>query len=462
MEMRGLQAFFEAESIAVIGASKKQGKAGNIILRNLLNGGYGGRIYPVNPSLDEVFDLKAYPSVKDIPEGVDLAVVAVPNRVVVDVVEDCAEKGVKAVLIISGGFSETGEDGENLQERVSIIAREKGIRILGPNTSGIISTPKNIVATFIPFQGILRGGVSYVAQTGNFATHTLKWILSAEHYGVCRIVGLGNKCDLDEADALEYLADDPETKVITLYLEDIRRGRSFLHALKGASKRKPVIILKSGRTQAGLKAAQTHTAAISTQDEIVDAAIKQAGAIRAQEYMELIDYSKAFALQPLPRGDRVGIITISGALGVLASDACERLGLRIAKLRDETLARVKPLYPPWMKISNPLDLWPAAEMSGMTETYRMGMDALLEDDNVDALIVYLMVLREYPVNLDFVPTLCKRHPEKPVLFSCSGEKELCDEFKERLGRMGYPVYLPVEPPCRVLATMYRYKRMRES
>ena len=459
--MTGLKPFFEAESIAVIGASKKPGKAGNTIVKNLLNAGYRGKIYPVNPSLDQLLGLKVYRDVMDIPGRVDLAVIAIPYKGVVGVVEECAEKGVKGVIIISAGFSETGGEGERFQERLSRIAWERGVRILGPNTSGVISTPNNIVITFFPFQGIARGGVSYIAQTGNFATHTLRWILSTEHYGVARIVGLGNKCDVDEADAIEYLAGDPETKVIALYLEDVKDGRRFLEALKKASREKPVVVLKSGRTQAGLRAARTHTAAISTQDKIVDAAIRQGGGIRAQGYMDLIDYPKAFALQPLPRGDRVGIITISGAMGVLASDACEGLGLRVAELGEEALARVKPLYPPWAKISNPLDIWPAAEISGVTEVYKAGMEALLEEDGVNALIVYLMVTREFPLDIGFIPSLCKKYPGKPVLFSVSGDKNLCEEVRERLEKKGYPVYLPVEPPCRVLATMYNYSRVKE-
>jgi len=318
-----LDLFFEPRSLAVIGASMTRGKPGRVIIENLLENGYRGVIFPVNPKYRKILGLRAYRSVKDIPYKVDIAFIIVPAFLCVNAVRECAEKGIRAVVIVAGGFSEVDEDGARLQREIYKIANAHGVRIVGPNTSGIISTPGRLVATFFPLGKVPRGSISYVAQTGNFATHTMRWILTSENFGVSRVVGLGNKCDVDEADVLKYLGDDPNTKVVGIYMEGIRNGRRLLRVAKKVSRTKPVIALKSGITEAGARTALSHTASMASNDLIVDFAFRQAGILRLQSYEDLINVAKAFAFQPVPRGNRVGIMSPSGAMGAIMADACE-------------------------------------------------------------------------------------------------------------------------------------------
>jgi acyl-CoA synthetase (NDP forming) len=450
--------FFDPKSVAIIGASGTPGKAGYGVIKNLLDNEYTGKIYPINPSLSEVFGCKAYASVKDLPEVPDVAIIIIPAPATVKAVRECAEKGVKAVIIASGGFAEVDDQGARFQEEIVKIARDSGMRVIGPNTSGIISTPSKFTSTFFPLGKIRRGTVAYIAQTGNFATHTMRWILTSEYYGVSRVIGLGNKCDIDDADALEYLGEDPETKVICMYLEGFKNGRRFLNVASKVSRKKPIIALKAGYTAAGIRAALSHTASLTSDDFIVNAAFKQAGIVRVQYYSDLINAAKALAFQPLPNGNRVAILAPSGAMGVVAADACETSGLKVANLSEQTLRNLQSISPSWIKVSNPIDIWAAVQTQGLEKGYRLGMKMVLNDENVDAVISILMLTSEHAsVNLQFIPELCKQHPNKPVLLSITGDRELFDKAKFFLESRSIPVYLPVEDACRTLAIMYKCK-----
>ena len=241
-----LRPFFEPKSIPIVGASKTPGKAGYEVMSNLHANGFAGRIYPVNPIADEIMGHRVYRSVMDLPEIPDVAVILVPASATVEALEGCATKGIKAAVIESGGFTEVDESGAAIEDRIIAIAHLNRLRVIGPNTSGVISTPGNFITTFFPLGKIRRGPVAYLAQTGNFATHTMRWILSSENYGVSRVIGLGNKCDVDDADALEFLGDDPETKVVCMYLEDFKNGRRFIEAARKVSRKKPIMALKGG------------------------------------------------------------------------------------------------------------------------------------------------------------------------------------------------------------------------
>jgi len=455
-----LKAFFHPESVAVVGASKTPGKAGHTVIANMLRMRYEGRIYPINPNADQVLGFKAYRTLKEIPGKVELAVIVVPAQVVVDVMRDCAEKGIRAAVIGSGGFSEVNERGAKLQNEIVKISGEAGIKVVGPNTSGIISTPGNFTTTFFPQEKVRRGYASYVAQTGNFATHTMRWITTAEYFGVSRVIGLGNKCDVDDADAIEYLADDPETKVIAMYIEGLKNARKFLEVARKVTKRKPIIALKSGRTAAGAQAAMSHTASLAGNDVVVDAALRQAGVIRATKYMDLVNFTKAFCLQPLPKGNRVALVMPSGAMGVITADACESLGLKVAKLSKSTLQRLTDISPRWIRMSNPVDIWAAAQIQGVEKAYKLGMEALLEDQNVDAVIATLMLVEGYStMDLKFIPEINK-YIDKPILITVTGDKQLYEVAKRELETRGVPVYLPLEPACEALAAMANYTRYR--
>lgn len=453
--MGDLKALLEPESVAIIGASDSPGKAGHEVMSNLLANGYAGRMYPLNPKAGNIMGRRVYASVKDLPETPDVAVLVIPALATVEALEECAKRGVKFAVIESGGFAEVDEQGAKLENRIIEIARNSSMRILGPNTSGVISTPGKFITTFFPLGRIRPGTVSYVAQTGNFATHTMKWILSAENFGVSRVIGLGNRCDIDEAEVIEFLGNDPSTTVICVYLEGFKAGRHFIDAARSVSRKKPIIALKGGVTAGGKKAVTTHTASLASDAEILDGIFRQARVARIQRYSDLIHVPKAIAFQPLPKGNRVAIFAPSGAMGVLAADACEKLGLMVAPLSEKTLQKLQEITPPWLKISNPVDIWAAVQTQGFERGYRLGMEAALDDENVDAVISILLLTSDGgSTNLNFIPELHLRSPSKPLLVAISGDKESFDKSKMFLENRGIPVYLPVDEVCETLATMY--------
>ena len=338
-----LKFFFEPKSLAIIGASKTPGKAGNEVLKNLIANGFSGKIFPVNPSEEDIMGFKAYRSVKDIPEAVDLAVFLVPAEKTLEPIQECAEKKVPAVVIASGGYAEAGPQGASLQENILAVAKAVGMRIIGPNTSGLTSTPASLTTTFFPLGKIRRGPISYIAQTGNFATHTMKWILTAENFGVARVAGLGNKIDVEDAEVLEYLGEDPETKAILMYIEGLRDGRRFLQVARKITKKKPVVVLKGGRTKTGAARAFSHTASLAGNELVLEGAFKQAGIVRVRRYFDLINVAKGIAFQPLPSGRRVSSLAPSGALGVVVADACESMGLKMAVHSEGTRRKLTRL-----------------------------------------------------------------------------------------------------------------------
>ncbi|MEM4408564.1 MAG: CoA-binding protein, partial [Candidatus Caldarchaeum sp.] len=311
----------------MVGASANPEKTGHLVLKNLVEK-YSGRIYPVNPRGGEILGLKVYRRVGEIPESVDLAVLAIPTSEVAPTLEECVKNGTRFAIVIAAGFKEAGEQGAKLEEKIVKIARKGGIRLIGPNTIGIINGHNNLIASGVPLRSWRSSGISIVCQSGIFAGALAAWIMTNNVMGVGKVVALGNKCDLDESDILEYLGQDENTRVIGLHLEGIVDGRRFLKIARKVVKKKPIVAVKAARTEYGTKAALSHTGSLAVDDKVVDAAFRQAGIIRAENIMEMLDYLKAFEYQPLPRGSRVGLITLSGALGVLACDACFNYGLR--------------------------------------------------------------------------------------------------------------------------------------
>jgi len=448
--------FFDPESIAIIGASRTPGKAGYEIVRNILDNGFKGKIFLVNPHAKEILGIKAYPSVKEIPCTVDLAVLTIPAEATTEALKDCAERKIEAVVIASGGYAEIGEAGMKLQTEILRIAEESGIRIIGPNTSGIISTPSKLTASLFPLGKIRRGSISYIAQTGNFATHTMKWIMTGEEFGISRVVGLGNKCDVDDADVLEFLGEDAETKAIIMYVEGFKDARKLIEVAKKVSKKKPIVALKAGRTASGMQSAFSHTASMASNDSLVDAAFKQAGIVRVHKYSELINAAKALAFQPVPKGNKVAVLAPSGAMAVIAADACESIGLKIARLSEETLLRIRNISTSWIAIRNPVDMWGAVQTSGVEASYRIGMEAALSDRNVDAIVLILVITREIrPRSLGFIDEISQRHKTKPVLVTITGDKQLYEKAKRVLGKRGIPVFPPIEDAFVALSILYR-------
>ncbi len=451
-----LTPFFEPKSVAIVGASAVPGKAGHELVRNIQANGFPGRLHPVNPKGGEILGLPVSPSIEKLPDGVDLALVVLPAEATPAAVRECAAKGIRHVVCMAGGFAEVDEAGTRIQQELVEIVRETGIRLMGPNISGHTSTPAAFTSAFFPLGKIRRGTVSIVAQTGNFATHTMKYILTGEHYGVCRVIGLGNKVDLDETDALEYLADDPETAAILLYLESFKRPARFLEVARAVTRRKPVVILKSGATEAGRQAAVAHTAALAAEDRVVDGMLRQAGIVRVTDYTHLLLALKALSMLPLPAGNRVSFLAPSGALLVVLSDLCVRLGLEVPTVLPETVARLQEISPPYIRMRNPVDIWAAATVRGVEFGYREGMEAVLRDPAIDAVIPILMLTKEVGVpSFDFLLNLRATYPRKPILVSFSGDKDCMEECKAYLEPRGIPTFFELEAPFVALSILVR-------
>lgn len=456
-----LRFLFEPKSVAVVGASRNPLKFGHFLLKNLLDLGFKGKVYPVNPNADKVLGLQAYPRVDLIDDDVELAVIIVPASKVPQIMEDCSKKHVRGVVICSSGFREAGKVGGRLEERIVATARKAGIRVIGPNTTGIVNTSNNFTTSFVPLPKLKRGSVAFVAQTGLFAAAAFWWIVSKQPFGISKIVGLGNKCDVDDAEVLDYLAQDEDTKVIAIYLEGVKDGRKLFEVFKSVAKKKPIIVLKSGRSPAGIKASFSHTGSLAVNDEVFDAACKQAGVIRVDGDLEkLLDITKAFALQPLPKGNKVGVITVTGAGGVMTSDECAKQGLKLADLSDQTLAEIRSNMPSWAAVSNPVDIEPLFEVVGPEDAIKIALNAALDDENVDsAIVLFVAVPRLIPFfNVkNVVENMKQSYPQKPVLSYLIGFKDTVDSLTTQLEEMNIPVYSSIERCVEALGQLWKYK-----
>lgn len=458
-----LTTFFEPRGVAIIGASGTPGKAGYEALRNVQANGFAGGIYPVNPRGGEILGLPVFQSIATLPDDVDLAVVILPAEATNQAVRECAARGIGHVALMAGGFAEVDESGAQIQQDLIDIIAETGIRVLGPNISGHASMPQSYTSAFFPLGKIRSGSVSVIAQTGNFLTHTMRYLITGEHVGVCRVIGLGNKVDVDETEALEYLADDPETSAVVMYLESFKRGRAFLEAARRITARKPVVMLKSGRTEAGKRAAVAHTAALATEDRVVDAMLRQAGIVRLEEYTDLILALKALSMLPLPKGNRVSFLAPSGAMLVVLTDLCVRLGLEVPDVTAETAARLQEISPPYIRMRNPVDIWASATVNGVEFGYREGMEAVLKDPNIDAVVPILLLTRETGMpDFDFIVELAKRYPEKPILVGFSGDADCMEECKAYLEPRGVPTFAVLEQPFKALSILVRCAEARRA
>jgi len=457
-----LEKFFEPESVVVIGASATPHKPGNDVVRNILANEFKGQLYLVNPKGGEILGRKVHASIQDLPEGIDLAIVILPAQANPQAVRDLAAKGIKAIVLAAGGFAEVDEKGKALQEELVQAIRQTGVRVIGPNTSGHTSTPHRFTSSFFPLGKIPRGKISYIAQTGNFATHTMRYIMSAENYGVARVVGLGNKLDMEESEVLEFYAGDPETEAIFVYLESFKNPRRFLEVAARVTRSKPVILLKGGATSEGARAAVAHTAALAADDRIIDGALRQAGVVRIFKYSHLILAAKAIASMPLPRGNRVSFLAPSGAMLVCLTDLCRRLGLEVPDLEEETRRRLQEISPPFIRMRNPVDIWPAATSSGVEFGFREGAEAVLKDPNIDAVVPVLMLTDETGVPpLDFLVELAGRYSEKPLYVTFSGQKKHLEAAKAFLEPRGVPCFQLIEEPFEVLDILVKCRRAME-
>ena len=457
-----LTPFFEPGSVAIIGASSASGKPGHELIRNIQANGYEGRLYLVNPKGGKILDMPVHSSIESLPEKTELAIIILPAHMCPQALRDCVAKGIRHVVISAGGFAEVDDGGAEIQRKLIEIIKENKIRVLGPNTAGHTSTPHNFTSTFFPLGKIRRGKVSYITQTGNFCTHTMKHILTAEHFGVSRVIGLGNAIDIDESEALQYLASDPETDAVVIYLESFKQPRRFLEVARAATRRKPVIMLKSGSTEAGKRAAIAHTAAMAAEDRVVDGMLRQAGIVRIWDYTHLILAGKALSMVPLPKGNRVSFLAPSGAMLVVLTDLCTRLGLEVPALEPQSLQRLQEISPPFIRMRNPVDIWAAASTRGVEFGYREGMEAVLKDPNIDAIVPILMLTKETGIpSYDFIVELAQKYPEKPIFVSFTGDKQYVDECKEYLEPRGVPTFPEIEQPFEVLSMLVRCRSVSD-
>ena len=458
--VKNLKSFFEPKSVVVIGASATPHKPGNDVIKNMLVNEYHGKIYLVNPKGGEIHGIKVCKSTKELPEGIDLGIIILPAKANLKAIKECVEKKIDSFFLAAGGFSEVDEQGEMIQDDLSRFIKEVGIRVIGPNTSGVTSTPHNFTSSFFPLGKIPKGSISYIAQTGNFATHTMRYIITGENFGVARVIGLGNKVDVDENEALQYLAKDDETKVIIMYLESFKDPRQFMKIARKLTKFKPVFLLKGGSTVRGKSAALAHTAALASDDRIIDGALKQVGVVRLSKYSQLFLIAKVLSNSPVPKGNRVGFLAPSGSMLVVLTDLCEqRLGLEVPNLDEINREHLQQISPPYIRMRNPVDIWPAASIHGVEYAYREGMETLLRDSNIDAVVPVLMLTKDTGMpNLNFIVELGKQYPEKPIYSTFSGDKDCMDQAKEFLEPRGIPTFNFIEEPFEILSILFRCRK----
>ncbi|WP_158840179.1 acetate--CoA ligase family protein [Saccharothrix deserti] len=443
-------------AVAVIGASNETGKIGNSVMRNLVNGGYQGEIYPINPKADEIMDRKAFRSIADVPGDVDVAVFAIPAKFVPAALEEVGAKGVAGAILIPSGFGETGN--HELQDEVVTIARKHGVRILGPNIYGYYYTPENLSATFCtPYD--VKGGVALSSQSGGIGMAILGFSRSAR-MGVSSIVGVGNKADIDEDDLLTFFEQDDNTQLIAMHLEDLKDGRAFAETAKRVSKQKPVVVLKAGRTAQGAKAASSHTGALAGNDKVYDDILRQSGVIRAPGLNDMLEYARGVPLLPTPEGENVVIITGAGGSGVLLSDACVDNGLALMEIPSDLDAAFREFIPPFGAAGNPVDITGGEPPSTYRNTIALG----LEDERVHALILgyWHTIVTPPMVFAELVVEVVQHYRDKgihkPVVASLSGDVEV-EEASEHLYRHGIVAYpYTTEKPVAVLGAKYRWAR----
>ncbi|AEH24984.1 acetate--CoA ligase family protein [Pyrococcus yayanosii] len=454
-----LNFLFYPKSVAVIGASHVQGKIGNAIMRSITRS-FNGKVYAVNVKGGEIEvngkKFPVYKSIKDIPDDVDVAVIAVPARFVPDVIDECGEKGVKGAVIISAGFKEAGR--ADLEEELVKRARKWGIRIVGPNCLGVTNLENGFDCTFNPPERQARppfGPIAFMSQSGAFGAAILDWAARHE-VGMSKFISLGNMADLDESDFMLYLKDDPKTKVITAYLEGVKDGRKFFNAAKETTKVKPVIILKSGRTEAGAKAAASHTGSLAGSYAIYKAAFEQAGVLEARSMRQLFNYAKALAMQKPAEGDQIAIVTNGGGAGVMMSDGLLERGMRLAELSEATNEKFKKAIeegklPEHMSYRNPIDIIGDAPSS----RYEIAMRFALEDPNVDLLVV--IALFQSPALDEGIVDVMERMQEygKPIIFVAPGGR-YPEEMARRIEKKGVPVFETVEDGVDAAFALVKY------
>jgi len=437
-----MKTFFQPASIAVIGASPRENSLGGQLVVNLLYG-YTGRIYPVNPNYDEILGLTTYPDIEAIPGPVELAIIIVPAPAVPETIEACGRKGVRRIIIESAGFAETGPVGRALQERCLAVARAHGIRVWGPNCMGVVDVPQKLFFTFmhpnIYKDGLISGRISMVVQSGMLSAGFLADLMSERAVGIAKACSIGNKMDIDESDVLEYLLADDETDAIALYLESIIRGRKFLE-LAGRA-RKPIVLLKGGKSSAGAKAALSHTSSLAGNARLQDSLLSLAGVTIAQDFQQMMEIARTLAMVGhTPARARTAILTFSGGAGIMSCDMLEQQGLAVADLSENTRRALAEVFPDWLPPANPVDMFPAFSLKGPVAAYERAFDLVVQDPQVDVIFLHFFVglypnyerLRRFREAAD--------REGKVVILWAIGRREALFAFRREAQEASIPVY----------------------
>ena len=445
---------FYPDSVAIIGASTDFKRLGYHCVRSLIMSHFPGKIYPIHPSLPQISGFNAYPSIKAVPNKVDLAIIAVRTSLVPSILNECIEKGVKGIVLITAGFKEIEDKaGAELQDEVAAIANKASIKIIGPNTFGMVNLHANLDASFTPeFSLTPRGDISLVSQSGGFC-HLIAPLAIAEHVGLSKIIGIGNRCNVDFADILDYLADDPDTKVIMMYIEGIDDARRLFEVASYVTRKKPIVVVKAGRFRSKDEAAYSHTGSLAGSYEIYAAAFEQAGIIMVDSSTELLDIAKALSLCPLPKGNRVAVLSGQAGPGIIMSDICEQHGLVLAHFSAKTTERVHQLLPPLAMRSNPIDMGPAWYD---WETIRKVIEVVLADDGIDGLVLYAAYASaNRPLLKEIAGLLKSQACGKPIISCFPSPAGVWAEEKGEFEESGVVLYPTPERAARAMVGLVK-------
>ena len=452
-QQRPLDEIFRPNAVAVIGATEREGSVGRTLLWNLMTSTFGGTIYPINPKRKNVLGIRAYPSIADVPEKVDLAVIIVPATQVPDVTRQCVAKGVKGAIIISAGFKEIGERGIRLEAEVLEIARQGNLRIVGPNCVGVMSPTTGLNATFAQRMAPV-GSVGFISQSGAMCTAILDWSWS-ENVGFSHFVSVGSMLDVDWGDLIYYMGDDPRTKSIVIYMETVGDARAFLSAAREVALIKPIIVIKPGRTEEAAKAAASHTGSLTGSDEVLDAAFRRAGVLRVERISELFNMAEILSKQPLPTGPQLVVVTNAGGPGVLTTDALLSSGAQLATLSAETQTALDQLLPPHWSHSNPVDILGDAN----SQTYAKTIEIVGKEPNADGLLVILTP--QAMTNPTQVAELLRNHQQltqgKPLLASWMGGSDVA-AGRSLLNQAGVPTFPYPDMAARMFGYMWQFRK----
>jgi len=451
-----LNKFFNPKSVAIIGASENPKKFGHVILKNYTEMGFIGKIYPINPTCDSILGIKCKKSVLDIEEPVDSAVIVVPPEVANYALRECVKKGIEAVTMITAGYREIGGKGIAREEKLKSIIKGTKTRIVGPNCIGIYDPLGKVDTLFLPDYKLKRpgaGSIAFISQSGAFALSLLDWA-ATEDIGISHFVSYGNRVDVDEIDLLNYLKDDPNTKAIAMYVEGVRDGRKFLEALKKTTAKKPVVVLKAGKSDSGKKAVQSHTGSLAGSYDVFRGAIRQGGATEAENTEELFDFCRVLAYQPVPKGDRIAVITNGGGFGVMCADSIEKKKMRLAELSKETIDAVSAVMPKeYSTVHNPLDLIGDAD----TKRYDVAINSAIKDPNVDGIII-VTLLQTATLGPEIVDIIVSANDtsKKPIIVSASGG-EYTQLLLRSLEKDEIPAYPSPERAVNAMKTLIEYR-----